>query len=70
MYGEEKKDGLFFDNPIRDYNIKQGEAIFVDDNEKLLDIAVGNGLDVRLMDREKKIEKSKYKIIHNLFNIW
>lgn len=32
--------------------IKQGETIFIDDNEELLDIAVTKGLDVRLMDRE------------------
>lgn len=66
IYGQEKKDGLFFDNPIRDFNINKGEAIFIDDNEDLLDIAVTKGLDVRLMDREKNVIKSKYKIINNL----
>lgn len=66
IYGQQKKDGLFFDNPIKDFDIKQGEAIFIDDNEKLLDIATEKGLDVRLMDRENKVSESKYKIIKDL----
>lgn len=66
IYGQQKKDGIFFDNPINDFNIKQGEAIFIDDNEELLDIAVAKGLDVRLMDRENKVNKSKYRIIKDL----
>lgn len=69
IYGQQKKDGLFFDNPINDFNIKQGEAIFIDDNEKLLDIAVTKGLDVRLMDRNNKITESKYQIITTLKDI-
>ena len=69
IYGQEKKDGLFFDNPIKDFNIKKGEAIFIDDNESLLDIAITKGLDVRLMNREKNINSSKYKIISNLYEI-
>ena len=66
IYGQQKKDGLFFDNPIKDFSIKQGEAIFIDDNEKLLDIATEKGLDVRLMDRDNKVNESKYKIINDL----
>ena len=66
IYGQQKKDGLFFDNPIKDFDIKQGEAIFIDDNEKLLDIATEKGLDVRLMDRENKVSESKYKIVKDL----
>lgn len=69
MYGQQKKDSLFFDNPIKDFNIKQGEAIFINDNEKLLDIAGTKGLDVRLMDRNNKITESKYKIITTLKDI-
>lgn len=69
IYGVEKKDGIFFDYPIKDFNIKSGEAIFIDDNEKLLDIAKEKGLDVRLMDRENKILVSKYKIINTLEEI-
>ncbi len=69
IYGQLKKDGLFFDNPIKDFNISNGEAIFIDDNEELLDVAVNKGLKVRLMDREGIVEKSKYEIVHNLKNI-
>lgn len=69
IYGQQKKDGLFFDNPINDFNIKQGEAVFIDDNEKLLDIAVTKGLDVRLMDRNRKVTESKYKILTTLKDI-
>ena len=50
-------------------NIKKGEAIFIDDNEGLLEIALNKGFEVRLMDRERKIEKSKFKIIHDLKQI-
>ena len=67
IYGVEKKDKVFFDYPIKDFNIKKGEAIFIDDNEELLDIAVEKGLVVRLMDRNNK-KNSKYKVINN-FNI-
>lgn len=66
VYAEVKKDGLFFDYPIKDFNIKEGEAIFIDDNEKLLDVAVTKGLDVRLMDRDRINTSSKYTVINNL----
>lgn len=69
VYQEVKKDGIFFDRVINDYKIKKGEAIFVDDNELLLDVAITRGLDVRLMNREGNINKSKYKIINNLNEI-
>lgn len=66
MYGQLKKDGDFFDNPINDFNIKSGEAIFIDDNENLLEIAKSKKLDVRLMDREMLLKNSKFKIISDL----
>lgn len=69
VYGGQKKEGTFFDYPINEFNIKEGEAIFVDDNEALLDVAVTKGLDVRLMDRKGEINQSKYKIINNLRQI-
>lgn len=69
IYDSQKKDKIFFDYPIEDFNIKKGEAIFVDDNESLLDIAYEKELSVRLMDREKNITESKYKIINNLYDI-
>ena len=69
VYQEMKKDGIFFDRVINDYSIKKGEAIFIDDNESLLDVAVTRDLEVRLMNREKDINNSKYKIINNLNEI-
>ena len=66
IYGQEKKDGLFFDNPINDYNIKPGEALFIDDMEKLLDIASSKGFDVLLMDRDLSVSNSKYEVINSL----
>lgn len=69
VYGVEKKDGVFFDYPINDYNINPGEALFIDDCEANLDIARTKDLSVNLMDREKVVRKSKYNIIHNLRNI-
>ncbi len=68
-YGVKKSEKVFFDYPINDYNIKEGDAIFIDDNESLLDIAVTKGLNVMLMDRENEIKESKYKIINNLKNL-
>lgn len=69
IYQEIKKDKRFFDFPIKDFNIKKGEALFIDDTEINLDAAKEKGFDVLLMDREKVVSKSKYKIIHNLSNL-
>ena len=66
FYGVEKKDGKLFDFPIKDFNIKTGEALFIDDTELNLDIGKEKGFDVMLMDRDKKIKKSKYRILNNL----
>ena len=69
LYGVEKQDRVFFDYPINEYNIKKGEALFIDDIEENLDAAVQKGFDVLLMDRENEVKTSKYKIIHDLLNI-
>ena len=69
MYGVEKKDGVFFDYPIDDFSIGDGEALFIDDNEKNLDIAKKKGYNVLLMDRDNKNTDSKYDVINNLFCI-
>mgnify|MGYP002623683013 CR=1 FL=1 len=69
FYGVEKKDKVFFDYPIRDFNIKTGEGLFIDDNESLLEIAKEKGLNVMLMDRENNISNSKYKKIKSLRKI-
>lgn len=69
FYGYLKREKVLFDYPIKDYNIKKGEALFIDDLEENLDAAQEKGLDVLLMDRFKTIKKSKYKIINDLSNI-
>ena len=66
IYGCEKHEGVFFDYPINDYNIQSGEAIFIDDSEKLLSIAESKGLEVKLMDRENVNPKTDYEVIHDL----
>ena len=68
-YGVEKRDKVLFNYPIKELNIRPNEALFIDDNEFNLDIALEKGLDVMLMDREKKVKDSKYQIINNLCNI-
>lgn len=69
MYGSVKKERVFFDYPINDFNIKEGEALFIDDSEENLEAAREKGLDVLLMDRKKQINNSKYKIINDLEDI-
>ena len=69
VYGCKKDEGLLFDYPIKDYNIKKGEALFIDDSERNLYEALKKDLDVLLMDREKELKISKYKIINDLFGI-
>lgn len=69
IYGIEKNNKKFFDYPIKDFDIKYGEALFIDDNELNLDNAKEKGLDVLLMDRKNKINNSKYRIINNLKDI-
>ena len=66
FYGVEKKDGVFFDYAINDFKIKPGDALFIDDNESNLDVAINKGLDVMLMDRDDEVNQSKYKIINDL----
>ena len=51
-YQELKKDGKFFDYAINYYKIKPNEAIFIDDNIELLDVAKQKNLIPILMDRD------------------
>ena len=69
MYGKRKQDEVLFDYPIKELDIKENEAIFIDDNEELLDIAAKKGLLVLHMDRNKTIKTSKYKIIHDFSDL-
>ena len=69
--GYEKKDGIFFDFPINEYNINPGDALFIDDNESLLDIASTKNLDTRLMVRDtSKMVESNHLIVNDLENIF
>lgn len=69
VYGKRKQDKVLFDYPIKEFNIKENEAIFIDDNEELLDIAVEKGLSVLHMDRNNVLKTSKYKIIHDFSDL-
>lgn len=69
VFGVEKKDGVFFEYPIKDFNISDGEALFIDDNEKNLEIASEYGFDCMLMNRNNKDISSNYRVINNLLNI-
>lgn len=66
VYNSQKRNGVFFDYPIKDFNIKEGEAVFIDDNVELLKIAQEKGLQSILMDRENKIRECGFKIIRSL----
>lgn len=68
-YGSIKSEGIFFDYLLNDYNIKPGEALFIDDSIENLNVGVEKGLDVLLMDRENNIICDKYKKISDLSNI-
>lgn len=69
IYGEIKQDKTFFDHVIKDYNIKPGEALFIDDVEENLDVAKEKGFECILMDRYNMNANSKYKVINNLEEI-
>lgn len=65
-----KKDGLLFDYAINEFKIKKNEAIFVDDNPELLEIADKKKLIPVLMDRNNlHKDYSTYKKINNLQNM-
>lgn len=66
-YCELKKDGKFFDRPINEFGIKENEAIFIDDNPDLLDVAVKKKLCPILMDRANNYRQfNKYRRITKL----
>lgn len=69
VYGKRKQDKVLFDYPIKEFNIKENEALFIDDNEELLDIAIEKGLLVLHMDRNNVLKTSKYKIIHDFSDL-
>ena len=61
-----KEEKIFFDFPIKDYDIEEGQAIFVDDNIDLLKIAEEKGLIPIWMNRDNLIRECKYKTINCL----
>ncbi len=69
VYGKRKQDKVLFDYPIKEFNIKENEALFIDDNEELLDIAIEKGLLVLHMDRNNLLTASKYQIIHDFSDL-
>lgn len=69
VYGKRKQDKVLFDYPIKEFNIKENEALFIDDNEELLDIATEKGLLVLHMDRNNVLTTSKYQIIHDFSDL-
>ena len=65
-----KKDGLLFDYAMNEFKIKKDEAIFIDDNQELLEVADKKKLIPVLMDRANlHKDYSKYKRIQNLEEI-
>ncbi len=65
-----KKDGLLFDYAMNEFKIKKDEAIFIDDNPELLEVADKKKLIPVLMDRTNlHKDYSKYKRIQNLEEI-
>ena len=68
-YGYLKRDKVFFDVLINEYNVLPGEALFVDDLESNLDVGKEKGFDCILMDRYKTVNSSKYKIVNNLLDL-
>ena len=63
-----KNEEKFFDMVINDYNIKENEALFIDDFEDNLNIGLRKKLNVIMLDRENKKE-SKYKKISSLVEL-
>ncbi len=66
FYAELKREGVFFDHPVEDFNFNPQDTIFIDDHEDILDVAHEKGFIVYQMDRKKTVKSSKYEIIHDL----
>lgn len=65
-----KKDGVLFDYAMNEFKIKKDEAIFIDDNPELLEVADKKKLIPVLMDRANlHKDYSKYKRIQKLEEI-
>ena len=69
VYDAKKEEKILFDYPIKDYKIKKGEAIFIDDKEELVDIGYEKGLTPIVMDRNNEYQNCKYKKISSLIEL-
>lgn len=69
VYVSTKIKGELFEIAKSEFDIKNQEAIFVDDNPKIIEVAESYGLVPILMDRSNANPTCKYKTIHNLFEI-
>lgn len=64
-----KSEKIFFEYPIKDYNLEGKKTIFVDDDVRNLDVALEMNLTPILMDRDNENPKVKYKTINSLFDL-
>ncbi len=69
VYGSTKIKGKLFEIAKKEFDIKNQEAMFVDDNPKILEVAESYGLVPILMDRNMVNPDCKYQIISSLFEI-
>lgn len=69
IYEAEKKNGIFFDYPISEYELENRKVKFVDDDIINLEFAEKKGLTPIMMDRENNRPKVKYKTINSLFEL-
>ncbi len=68
-YGVKKDNQEFFKIPMKEFNLKADDIIFVDDNDIPLDTATSLGIKVYKMDRTNTITDDKYEVIHSLNEI-
>lgn len=69
IYETKKENGTFFDVMLNDFNITESNAIFIDDHEENLDVAKTKGINGILIDRNNKIDLSKYTVINSIEEI-
>ena len=67
IYNAKKEEETLFDYPIKDFNIKDKEAIFIDDHVALVDIANKKGMIPIVMDRFDEYKECKYPIIKSFY---
>ena len=68
-YGLKKDNQEFFKLPMKEFNLKVEDIVFVDDSDIPLNTASSLGLKVYKMDRTKTIKNDKYPVINNLDEI-